>query len=98
MNNTIKIIVLVIVLIAILLSATNVKAYDPDTRFSKVHTVTGHKPNTVMVHEWHKPKHKEHNTVLMQDLTQCKLTNNGQIVCVDVCGGLSTPYTVCSYE
>jgi hypothetical protein len=34
----------------------------------------------------------------LQDLTQCKLTFDGQLVCVDVCGGLSVPATICTYE
>src|SRR5690242_20105358 len=84
MNPTLKIVILVIVLIATLLTATSVKAYDPDALFSKAQTITGHKAHTI--HEGYTPHPHDSQTaqpksklvVLMQDLTQCKLTDNGQ--------------------
>ena len=35
---------------------------------------------------------------IAQDLTQCALSNNGDLLCVDVCGGMSAPGTICSRE
>lgn len=36
--------------------------------------------------------------ILMQDLNQCIVSNQGQLLCSDICGGRSVPYTVCSFE
>jgi hypothetical protein len=63
-------------------------------------TVAGSKANTHVI----QPKPARHHNddasaaPLMQDLTQCQLTNNGELVCIDVCGGLSVPGSICSFE
>lgn len=96
MNTLTKITILVIVLIAIAFQA-EAPAY-ADSRHS---AINGHARNTVVVHV-HTEKHTSSQTTIsapiMQDLTQCHLTFNGELVCVDVCGGMSTPGSICSFE
>ena len=35
---------------------------------------------------------------IAQDLNQCVISNNGELLCVDICGGLSVPGSICSRE
>lgn len=86
-------IIIILAIIAILLIPTTVQADET------LQTMPGGKVNTHL--PLPKPERSANPTitVLMQDLTQCQWTTNGQsFVCVDVCGGMSVPYTVCSYD
>lgn len=83
-------IIIILAIIAILLIPTAVQADET------LQTMPGGKVNTHL--PLPKPE-QSYTPTLMQDLTQCQWTTNGQsFVCVDVCGGMSVPYTVCSYE
>lgn len=81
-------ITIIILVIAMLLIPTNVYA-------DNLTTMPGGKVNTHMPIP--KPERNIEKGPLMQDLTQCQVVN-GEILCVDVCGGISVPYTICSYE
>lgn len=82
-------ITIILILIAIILIPTTAVHADNLT------TMPGGKVNTHMPIP--KPERSITHNDLMQDLTQCQIVN-GQVLCVDVCGGISVPYTVCSYE
>jgi len=98
-----KTIIILIVILITLFNVTNVKA-DSITPH-----VAGHKANSHMPVHFEKHTEKVCREILgemvclfkkiMQDLTQCTLTTSThELVCVDTCGGLSIPGTVCSNE
>jgi hypothetical protein len=85
-------IVMLIVLICLLVPTSNVYAL-----FEDAETVQGNKVNThgvtvKPVRSYIAPS----MPVLLQDLTQCAYaTSTGELLCVDVCGGMSAPYSIC---
>jgi len=98
MSTFSKITLLSLILVAFFFAQAITPAY-ADSMFSHHSQVTGSKANSHLP----QPKAIHHHTQtrvgpIMQDLTQCTINNLGQVVCVDVCGGLSVPGSVCSYE
>jgi hypothetical protein len=91
--STKTIFIITLVLIALIASAF----YQTVNVFAAGVRAEGDSRYPGIIHTWH-VDHKDGKVILMQDLTQCTLTFDGQIVCVDVCGGLSVPGTVCSFE
>lgn len=97
-----KLIVTILVIAYTLTSVVNAQAMQDDQR--ELITVQAYDGNGKMTYAprpiaEHKDRAEITSPVLMQDLTQCVMSTNGQeLLCVDVCGGRSAPYTICSYE
>jgi hypothetical protein len=83
-----KTLIILIVILMTLCNAVNVQA-------ASYHATGDSRHEFFDTKQWTSPHHEK--SVLMQDLNQCVLVN-GQVLCIDICGGRSIPGTVCSYE
>ena len=106
MKTITKIALLTLIIVALFANTSNAFAYN---LFWNHDSVTGSKVSHVeAVQIAHPHKHIHASTATtsepelvapptMQDMTQCVVVN-GEMLCVDVCGGRSVPYSTCSFE